>query len=247
MNVASLAPYVDVVSLITAGLVAFGYAAYLTTWVSRRIFPRVPRLTWWQAGLASAAVALPLAFASGVPQMYLFVAALVPVALLSAYVDARSLRIPNVYVVHGSLITLHAGFYLLLAGPGGSVWDAAVAWSAVLAGGTFLTLLGINLGSGGKLGMGDVKLGPVLAGSLVLVEVRSWGGALLASPAVVFLMLLVVFVWSTGSFMAGGVWILIRGTKRLKNGFPFGPFMVVSWIAAIACTPLIDRYLISLT
>jgi hypothetical protein len=242
MDLVELEPYLDHLSLALAGAVSFGYAAFLTTWVSRRVFPRVPRLAWWKAGTASTLITVGAGLIAGSASTYAVIAAFVPIFLLSAYVDAKAFRIPNAYVVHGMVVSIITGTWLAFSSTPGQA--TAVAWSSVLSAGVFVALLGVNIGFGGKLGMGDVKLGPVLAFSLLLVGAHSSTPVALGSQVTVLLMLVSVLLWLTGSFMVGGLWILVRGTKRLKDGFPFGPFMVLSWVLVMLCTPAVTAALL---
>lgn len=240
----SIAPgaLIELATLLTAALVAGGYAAFLTVWITPRIRPEVPQASWPVVALLSMGLTATLAYFAGPSNSFGVLAALTPILLLSAYVDARTKRLPNAYTLQAVMVTLAAVVWLLLEGLD---WTM-VAWSAAIAGLTFVVLLAANVFSRGGLGMGDVKLAPAMAAGLTLLASSAWAERdVLAAPLMLGLL---VIGWLLTSFVLGAVFVAARALRARASGaaivdksFPFGPFMIVAWFAAAPVAPLLPQ------
>ncbi|MEV6303793.1 hypothetical protein AB0M02_30605 [Actinoplanes sp. NPDC051861] len=146
---------------------------------------------------ASATAAGVLAAALGpVPRLPVLLVAAV-LGVLLAVIDMRCLRLPDPLV---GALALSAGVPLALLEPG------RITTALVAAG-----YLGIAMLPGRGLGLGDVKLGAVLAFLL------GFGGF----PAVI--------VGLGAAHLINGVvagWLLISGRARRGRGLPFGPALL---------------------
>lgn len=149
-------------------------------------------------------------------------AALIPALYLAAVtpelvrVDLRSRRLPNVLVLPG---------YAVLAAAAVVAWAASAQppWQVLLAAaGTFAFLLLMNVLGG--MGMGDVKLGGVLAGALTLISLEAAAAGIAAG------------------FLLGGVasvCLLLRrgsigGLTRARRSIPFGPYLLAGyWVVLL--------------
>jgi leader peptidase (prepilin peptidase)/N-methyltransferase len=138
-------------------------------------------------------------------------------------VDLRSRRLPNVLVLPG---------YGVLAAVAGICWVAsgAVLWAVPAAtGAAFLFLLLMNVLGG--MGMGDVKLGGVLAGALAVTSLEAAAAGIAAG------------------FLLGGVasvCLLLRrgiigGLTRAQRSIPFGPYLLAGYwlVVVISAGPVV--------
>jgi len=238
MSIEELAVLVTAGSALVAGLLAFGWAAYLALWLSPRIEPRVPLMRWWAAGLISAAVTFGLSMVVPGPSVFPVIAVIIPLLVLSTFVDAKTKRIPNPYVIQAGILATASAVWLLFSPDGAVGWWMCVAWAAALAGITFIATLILNIVSKGSLGMGDVKLSSVMAFFLVIIATWGWSATDIVSVIAPLLIVLIVCAWLTVSFLIGGVYILVRGLAGSKNSIPFGPFLVLGFAATAAATPV---------
>lgn len=134
------------------------------------------------------------------------------VTLPLAIIDIREHRLPNRLVVPGLAVTLLAVLGELVV-QGNSV---PVLCATVAFGGFFVLSLW------GGLGMGDVKLAPVLGGASGFLG----GEVALAALVLAFVL----------GGMAALAMIIVRRIRRIRRGqrspnIPFGPFMLVGfWV-----------------
>ena len=238
MSIEALAVLVTVGSAAFAALVAFAWAAYLSVWMSPRITPRVPLMRWWAAGSISAAVTFGLSMLVLDTTITPVIAVIVPILVLSTFVDAKTKRIPNPYVIQAGLLAIASAIWLLVGPYHAEGFWTVVAWAAALAGITFVFTLVMNIVSRGGLGLGDVKLSSVMAFFLILIVTWGWSAAAIASFIAPLLIVLIVCSWLTVSFLIGGLYILARGLMGSKNTIPFGPFLVLGFVAVAAATPV---------
>ena len=155
-------------------------------------------------------------------------AALIPALYLSAVtpelvrVDLRSRRLPNMLVLPG---------YAVLAAAAIASWVASAQppWQVLLAAaGALAFLLLMNVLGG--MGMGDVKLGGVLAGALALVSLEAAAAGIMAG------------------FLLGGVasvCLLLRrgsvgGLTRAQRSIPFGPYLLAGYWLIVVLQPLLN-------
>jgi leader peptidase (prepilin peptidase)/N-methyltransferase len=229
---------VDVMAVATAMLVAGGYAAFLAAWVSPRIRPKVPSVDWRAAAVVSALTAGALTSVVGPQTSFGVLGAIVPILLLAAFVDAKTLRIPNAYTVQAIFVALAASVWFAFEGL--SLPAVGVSWLAAAA--TFVALLVVNVVSRGGLGMGDVKLASIMAAIICMLAAAVWGQAGGVPDAILLpLMLLVSVGWVGVSFVAGGVVVAVRATAGKRSAFPFGPCLVVGWIVSVAAVPFLPN------
>ncbi len=149
-------------------------------------------------------------------------AALIPALYLAAVtpelvrVDLRSRRLPNVLVMPGFGVLAAAAVVAWIASDQ-SPWQVPLAAGAALA---FLLLMNVL----GGMGMGDVKLGGVLAGALALVSLEAAAAGIVAG------------------FLLGGVasvCLLLRrgsvgGLTRAERSIPFGPYLLAGyWLVVV--------------
>lgn len=221
----------DFLSLATSMLIAGGYAAFLAVWISPRIRPAVPLVAWPIAALLSMALAGGLSFFVGPSISYGVVGAMAPLLVLSAIVDAKTMRIPNAYTVQAIFISGLSTVWLFTEG----LDPALAAWSWLIALLTLVGLYGVNLLSRGGLGMGDVKLAPIMTAVLLVLAATSWGDTGVV-PAPLLLGLLGI-LWLAVSFMLGGLFVAGRAAIGRKGAFPFGPFLVGGWAICAALAP----------
>jgi leader peptidase (prepilin peptidase)/N-methyltransferase len=238
MSIDELTVLVTVGTAFAAGLVSFAWAAYLAVWLSPRIEPRVPLMPWWIAGIISAFVTIGLSLLVQGSTVFVVIAVIIPLLVLSTFVDAKTKRIPNPYVIQAGILGASSAIWLLISPDHSSGWWICVAWAAAMSGIVFIAALILNIASRGGLGMGDVKLASVMAFFLVIITTWSWSTAEIASPLTPLLIALVVCAWTTVSFLIGGVYILIRGLAKTKETIPFGPFLVLGFVATAAATPV---------
>jgi leader peptidase (prepilin peptidase)/N-methyltransferase len=166
-----------------------------------------------------------LAVARGwVPDLpaYLLVAAL-GVAL--AWVDLREHRLPDMLT---ALALTGGGLFLGLAAVATGDWVGyGRAW--LVAGVMFAAYLGLAMLRPADLGLGDVKLAGVVG---LMLGWLGWGEAVLGT----FL-----------GFLFGGVvgiFLLLAGRAGRRTALPFGPFMLLGALVAIAAGGVVmDAYL----
>ena len=149
----------------------------------------------WSAGIVGAIFFVAAQMRPGMPG----VMTVAMIGVLSAYVDARTHRLPNAYTV-----AMAIGVVLGLA-VGGVI---SPLWQERLIG----ALLGALIWFGG-MGGGDVKLAPVL-GALV--------GSVGLHPAIFALALSFV---SAG---VAALWKIVVGSAGTKTRVPMGPWMIGS-------------------
>jgi leader peptidase (prepilin peptidase)/N-methyltransferase len=132
-------------------------------------------------------------------------------------IDVRSHRLPNVLVYSlypVAAIGLLVSSCLTQRAPWGSAALGMLLWGGVLA--------ALHLLSGGRgMGMGDVKLGPVLGG------VTGWLSTAAAATGLM------------AAFMLGGLWALgcmLRGGSR-GSTIAFGPFLIMGWVVGLCVGP----------
>lgn len=170
-------------------------------------------------GLASFWGAYPLAL---VPTFLIITAA--GIALI--VIDLEHYRLPNQIVATAYLLAgiatiiglVAAGF----AGYAAGLVGGMLMWGAVFGGSWLIT-------RGRGVGMGDVKLAPLLGASLGMLGVAEAAIGLL----VTFLLGAVV-----------GIWLLATGRVQRRQAIPFGPFMVTGWFLTVVLgSPLASWYL----
>ena len=151
---------------------------------------------------------------------------LLPVVLVLAVVtpplvvtDLRERRLPNPLVAAAALGLVASCAAVLASGTDGAAASVGRAAAAVLGGGGALLVLALA----GGVGMGDVKLGGVLAGAAALID-----------PAGVPLAALVAGT-------AGGVGAVVVAAGRRRDGcdpgllperpasVPYGPALLLGW------------------
>jgi leader peptidase (prepilin peptidase) / N-methyltransferase len=189
-----------------------------------RVLATAPRLRP-VLSVVTAATWVVLAAARGrVPDLpaYLLVGA-VGVAL--AYVDLREHRLPDVLTA----VALAGGaVFLGLAAVATGDWIGyGRAW--LIAGVMFAAFLGLAMLRPADLGLGDVKLAGVLG---LMLGWLGWGEAVLGA----FL-----------GFLFGGltgVLLLLAGRAGRRTAIPFGPFMLLGALVAVAAGgAVLDAYL----
>jgi leader peptidase (prepilin peptidase)/N-methyltransferase len=131
-------------------------------------------------------------------------------------VDLRSRRLPNVLVLPGYGALAAAAIM-------GGVASGAVPWEVPAAAGAALVFL-LLMNVLGGMGMGDVKLGGVLAGALALVSIEAAAAGIAAG------------------FLLGGVaavgLLLCRGSSSgltgARRSIPFGPYLLAGyWLVVV--------------
>ncbi len=139
--------------------------------------------------------------------------------LLALLIDVDQLLLPDELTVAVLLLTLLS---LIFVDPNLSHLGSWGWWNQPLAGALLglVTIGGLYLGTGGRgMGLGDVKLGPVLGLGLGGV------GTLVALSAA-FLLGAVV-----------GLALIALGRAGLKSAVPFGPFLITGWWIALLWGP----------
>ena len=189
-----------------------------------RVLATAPRLRPVLSGVTAATWVVLAAARGWVPDLpaYLLVGA-VGVAL--AYVDLREHRLPDVLTA----AALAGGAVLLgLAAVATGDWIGyGRAW--LIAGVMFAAFLGLAMLRPADLGLGDVKLAGVLG---LMLGWLGWGEAVLGA----FL-----------GFLFGGltgVFLLLAGRAGRRTAIPFGPFMLLGALVAVAAGgAVLDAYL----
>lgn len=152
---------------------------------------------------------------------YLYLAA-ISVCLTLIDLDVR--RLPDTIVLPSWIVApVLLGIAAVVEGDGASMLRALAAAGAV---GLFFLVVRIAYPAG--MGLGDVKLAPVLGLYLGYI---GWGA---------------VVVGMFGAFLLGAVVgaAVIAITRDRKAGIPFGPWMIAgAWIGLVAGVPLLEGYL----
>lgn len=183
----------------------------------------------------SAGITLALGYFSGDQLVLLSIAPVVSLLVVAWLIDAKTKTIPNTLVVHALVAAVVIGVAHLVVsddiGPAVSV----IGWSGVAAAATFIGMLNIALLGRGGLGMGDVKLGSVLA-FIACVTVTSGlpAEAVTSVATLLLLVTLIVYCWLTLAFAAAFVYVFISGIAGTKRQFPFGPFLIAAFFIVIA-------------
>jgi leader peptidase (prepilin peptidase)/N-methyltransferase len=176
----------------------------------------------WKTAAASGIVAAILAASVGWSWSLLFLLPLAPIGVSLALVDWRTTLLPTRIIAPTYGVTIVA--ILVVAIVDGSRDDlvhAAIGW-AVMGGIFFLLWLIYPRG----LGYGDVRLSGILGMSLGYL-----GWSELATGVY-------------GAFLVGGVGGALLSLLKIvdRKRFPFGPFMLVAAVAAVAFGPwIVDR------
>lgn len=159
--------------------------------------------------------------------------ALLPAALVIAasgvalsVIDAEHRRLPNsiVYTTYPlALVGVVVG--LSVTGDWERLVGAAVGalvWLGVIGGSWLIT-------RGRGMGLGDVKLAPLLGASLGLI------GGLEAAAGLLFALVIAAVV---------GVTLLLTGRVQRRQAIAFGPFLLLGWLLAMVLgAPVVDGYL----
>jgi leader peptidase (prepilin peptidase)/N-methyltransferase len=176
----------------------------------------LPRLAW-RTAIASALVAAVLAASVGWSWSLLFLLPLAPIGVTLALVDWRTTLLPTRIIAPTYAITVVG---VLLAALGDHSRDglvhAAIGWAVM--GGIFFVLWFVYPKG---LGYGDVRLSGVLG---IALGYLGWSELLTG-----------VY----GAFLLGGVGGALLSLLRIVNRkrFPFGPFMLVAAVLAVAFGP----------
>jgi len=216
----------------SAMAVAIVWSAALGTVITRRVTPTVPELRWWKGAAVSAPVVLLLSVLLRNPVGGVIAAIVIPLAVYGSFVDARTMRIPNLYNTAAVILVLAVTFVVAVTVSGAAAVIAVTAGVAV-----FLAFLLLALASRNGFGMGDVKFATVIGLALTLVDTTLIPGILLPTPVGLTLLTLHLLVWISTSFVIGGVYGLVRMFRGNRAPFPFGPFLAAGWVLAAAATP----------
>jgi leader peptidase (prepilin peptidase)/N-methyltransferase len=188
-----------------------------------RVLASAPRLRPMLAaatGLTWAVLAATVGWTPELPA-YLWVGT---IGVAMAYVDVREHRLPDPL----SAAALAGGASLLAAAAAiAGEWGAyGRAWLAAAA--MFAAFLGLALLRPADLGLGDVKLAGVLG---LMLGWQGWG---------------MVVVGAFLGFLFGGltgVGLMLARRAGRRSSIPFGPFMLLGALAALAWgRPLVDAY-----
>lgn len=133
------------------------------------------------------------------------------VSIWLSVIDAKTMLIPNRIVLPATALALGLAFLGSLEIGLRSLMAALVA---------YLTFVLLNLVSRGQVGMGDAKLGALLAAGLGSI---SWGAVLLGLS----------FGFVFGGVAAAVKLIAGRG-KNLRSSFAYGPYLTAGAIAVFA-------------
>jgi len=179
----------------------------------------VTAIAFGLVGLASLMGAYPLIF---VPTFLIISAA--GIALVA--IDLEHFRLPNQIVATTYVLAaLAVGIGLIADGFAdhvAGVMGGMLLWGVVFGGAWLVT-------RGRGMGLGDVKLAPLLGASLgMLGFVESAIGLLI-------------------TFLVGasvGLWLLASRRVQRRQAIPFGPFMIMGWFATVLLgSPLASWYL----
>lgn len=142
----------------------------------------------------------------------------IPLSLALAFIDLRHLRLPNPLTM-GAFVGCAA---LLLLDAGATGDRAALVSAALAALALMFVYLVLHFGSGGAVGMGDVKL------ALPIGLLTGYSGWLFTLTAT-----LTTFV--SGALV--GAVLMVLGRADRKTALPWGPFMVFGALATIPGLP----------
>lgn len=139
---------------------------------------------------------------------------LVCVLALVTVIDLRELRVPNRIVGPAALV---APALLLVSSLGG---EPTVSFSRSLLGG--LAMFGVYFAlaviSPAGMGMGDVKLSPLIGSALALLSWQHWTRGL---------------VWAFVSMAVVSIVLIASRIANRKSALPFAPFMALGALIAI--------------
>lgn len=159
----------------------------------------------WSAGIVGAIFFVAAQMRPGMPA----VMTVAMIGTLSAYVDARTHRLPNAYTV---AMAIGVVIGVIIGGVMSPLWQQRLVGSLVGALIWFVPVALLNRLPGG-MGGGDVKLAPVLGAMVGSVSLH----------ATVFALAL--------SFVSAGVaalWKIVVGSAGTKTRVPMGPWMIGS-------------------
>jgi leader peptidase (prepilin peptidase) / N-methyltransferase len=177
----------------------------------------------WRTALASGIVAAVLAASVGWSSSLLFLVPLAPIGVVLALVDWRTTLLPTRVIAPTYAVTIVAVLVAALAEHSrDGLVHAALGWAVM--GGIFFVLWYIYPRG---LGYGDVRLSGVLG---IALGYLGWPELLTG-----------VY----GSFLLGGVGGALLSLLRIVNRkrFPFGPFMLVAAVVAVAFGPWVTDQL----
>jgi leader peptidase (prepilin peptidase) / N-methyltransferase len=182
--------------------------------------PRLRPLLGAATGVTWGVLAASLGWAPYLPA-YLWVGTL---GVVMAYVDLREHRLPDPLT---AAALVGGGLLLAVAAAATGEWGAyGRAWLAAVA--MFGTFLALALLRPADLGLGDVKLAGVLG---LVLGWQGWG---------------VVVVGAFFGFLFGGltgVGLMLVGRAGRRSTIPFGPFMLLGALVAVAWGHLVvDAY-----
>ncbi len=176
----------------------------------------------WKTAMASALTAAVLAASVGWSWSLLVLLPLAPIGVTLALVDWRTTLLPTRIIAPSYAVTILAVLVAALGdGDRDKVVHAAIGWAVM--GGIFFVLWFVYPRG---LGYGDVRLSGVLGIALGYV-----GWSELATGIY-------------GAFLVGGLGGALLSLLRIVNRkrFPFGPFMLVAALGAVALGPWVtDR------
>lgn len=230
MIVSSLPPWLSTdLSLISGFLTWIIVLAWLwqSGWkIQRRYFieasqkPLTRNAIVWGAGIVGAVFFVAAQMRPGMPA----VMTVAMVGALSAYVDARTHRLPNAYTAAmalGAIVGVGVGAVI------SPMWQQRLLGALIGALIWFVPVAVLNRLPGG-MGGGDVKLAPVL-GAMV--------GSVGLHPAIFALAL---------SFVSAGVaalWKVVVGSAGTKTRVPMGPWMIGSALVATIAWGVVPDWL----
>ncbi len=176
----------------------------------------------WKTAAASGLTGAALAASVGWAWSLLFLLPLAPIGVALALVDWRTTLLPTRVIAPTYALTVAAVLVAALADRDReALVHAAIGWAVM--GGIFFVLWFIYPRG---LGYGDVRLSGVLG---IALGYLGWGE-------------LATGIY--GAFLVGGVGGALLSLLRIVNRkrFPFGPFMLVAAVVAVACGPWVtDR------
>jgi leader peptidase (prepilin peptidase)/N-methyltransferase len=171
----------------------------------------------WKASVATAVVAGLMGAAVGWSPALSFLLYLAPVGVALAVIDWRTRLLPTKVIAPSYAVVV--ALAVLSAGVSGE-WHAlaTAAWGWLVSGGTFFVLWFVYPRG---MGYGDVRLSGVLG---IALGYLGWAALLTGVYA---------------GFLLGGVGGLLLAMLRVvdRKAYPFGPFMLVAALAAVALGP----------
>ena len=189
-----------------------------------RVLASAPRLRLFlgaATGVTWGVLAAAVGWAPELPA-YLWVGAL---GVAMAYVDLREHRLPDPLT---AAALVGGGSLLAVAAAATGAWGAyGRAWLAAMA--MFAAFLALALLRPADLGLGDVKLAGVLG---LVLGWQGWG----------FVVVGAFLAFLLGGLTGVGLMLVRRAGRR--SSIPFGPFMLLGALVAVAWgRPLVDAYL----